>query len=351
MAGMTAMPDQWKAACRKLFVQAGVPEDEADIVAEVLVTTESWGVRSHGLMRVEHYIRCLLSGGIAPSAKLEVEDEGSSWMTINGHGGLGIVISCKATRMAIDKARKNGICIVNVHTSNHFGAAGYYSMMCAKAGMFGLALSNVGRIMAATGSSTKSIGNNPFAYAAPAGKYGAVMLDICMSQVADGKVQIARDLGIPLPDGCILDKEGRPSNDPHDYFQGGTLLPFGGHKGYGLAVMVEILAGVLSGAAIMNPRAWNKDPNKTGTTGHTFLAVDVGKMMPSGRFEARMEELVRQLHASPAAEHAGRVLYPGQLELENEANAREIGIELLDSCVDSLHRAAELVNVELNLTN
>ncbi|MDF2724452.1 MAG: (R)-2-hydroxyacid dehydrogenase [Paenibacillus sp.] len=350
MPNLTVTHEQLKATCKRLFMKAGVPDDEADLVSEVLVTTEGWGVRSHGVMRVEHYIRCLLARGIPPKAELTVESEGPTWAAFDGNGGLGIVVSHRATNKAIELARASGIGIVTVNRSNHFGAAGYYSMMCAEAGMFGMSMSNVGKIMAVTGSSAKSIGNNPFAYAAPAGKHKAVMLDICMSKVADGKVQIARDLGVPLSDGCIIDKHGRPSNDPLDYFNGGTLLPFGEYKGYGFAVLVEILAGVLSGGEIIkNVSAWNKDPNKTGTTGHCFIAMDVSKMMPFMQFEQRMERMVDEILSAPKADDVERILYPGQLEMENAVKSRASGITLLESCVTLLHKAAELVGDELDL--
>jgi len=350
MSELIVYPQVLKNICVKLFKKAGVPDQDANIISEVLVATEMSGVRSHGVMRVEHYIRCILEKGINPRAEIVIEKEGHCWALVNGNGGLGIVISYKAMSLAISKAKEYGVGIVNVNNSHHFGAAGYYSMMCAKKGMIGISMSNGDIIMAVTGSSKKSIGNNPFSYAVPAGKYGAVMLDIAMSKVADGKIQIARNLGKQVPKDSILDANGNPSTDPQDYFNGGTLLPFGDYKGYGLAVMVECLAGVLSNAAITSDvRAWNKDPSRTGNTGHFFMAIDIEKIMPLDVFTSRMETLCERLQSAPKAKNVDRILLPGQLEIENEEKSQTNGIPLLNSCVETLYRTADKLGVDIEL--
>lgn len=339
--------------CAELFEKSGVPREDAEIISEVLLVTEMRGVKSHGLMRVERYVDCLLSGGIKPRADIRIEKDSPSRALMDGGGGPGIVISYRAMNLAIEKAGKTGIGMVCVKNSHHFGAAGYYTMMCAEKNMAGIAMSNADPLMAVTGGASRTIGNNPFSYAVPAGKYGAVMLDIAMSQVADGKIQIAKKLNQRVPEGSFLDSGGRPSTDPDDYFNGGVLLPFGGHKGYGLALMVECLAGVLSGAAVTKEvKAWNEEPGKSGNTGHFFLAVDIEDIMPSEDFKARMVELVEEMLAAPRAENAGRILYPGQLELEREREARAVGaVELEDSCVESLERTAARLGASWKGTN
>jgi LDH2 family malate/lactate/ureidoglycolate dehydrogenase len=350
MSELIIDPQVLKNTCTKLFKKAGVPDRDAHIISEVLVVTEMRGVRSHGVMRLEHYIRCILEKGINPKAEITIERENHCWALVNGNGGLGIVISYKAMNLAISKAKEYGVGVVNVNNSHHFGAAGYYSMMCAKKGMIGISMSNGDIIMAITGGSKKSIGNNPFSFAVPAGKYRAVMLDIAMSKVADGKIQIARALGKPVPEGSILDINGNPSTDPQDYFNGGTLLPFGDYKGYGLAVMVECLAGVLSNAAITSDiRAWNKDPNRTGNTGHFFAAIDIEKIMPLDVFTSRMELLCERLQSSPKAKDVDRILLPGQLEIESEERVKANGIPLLNSCVETLYRTADKLGVDISL--
>lgn len=326
----------------RIFAVLKVPEPDARMVADVLIRTEQWGVRSHGVMRVKRYVECLISGGIRPDAGFTVEKRSGAWAQASANGGLGIPASVRATELAMDLAREHVVGMVNVRMSHHNGAEGYYARMCAERGMIGIVMSTGNPIMAVAGSVERTIGNNPMAYGVPAGKYGEIVLDMAMSAVADGKVQQARALGRQLPPGCFLDAEGRPATDPDAYLNGGVLLPFAAHKGSGLAVMVECLAGILSGAALTQEiDSWNCEAGKCGNTGHCFIAVDISRILPPEIFTGRVEEMIEEFKSSRRAPDAPEIYYPGELEMRRYLRDPE-KVELYPSTLEALREAARM---------
>ena len=331
----------------RIFDVLHVSRDDTKLIADTLIQAEQWGVTSHGLLRVEHYVRCLQSGGILPKADFKVEQQCGGWVRATANGGLGIPASCRATDLVIELAKEHGIGIVNLKESHHNGAEGVYAHKIAKAGMIGMVMSTGNPIMAITGSAEATIGNNPFAYAVPAGKYDTLMMDVAMSAVADGKVQVAKATGKLLDPGCILDKDGNPSVVPDDYLNGGVLLPFGAHKGYGLSVMVECMAGILSGAALTHDiNSWNKTPGHCGNTGHIFIAMDISKMMGVSDYEKSVETMIEQFKSAKKAEGVKEIFYPGELELRRAAEAGE-NVHLLPSTLEKLELAAQYTGITL----
>jgi len=236
-----------------IYKRVGLSDEDADIMTEVLATTEIRGVFSHGFLRTRNYVKALLGGGMKKDADLTVLFDSPSWAMVDGNEALGIPTAYKATKIAIAKAKETGIGIVNVRGSHHCGAVGYYSAMCADEGLFGMCMSNGNPMVAPTGARSTGIGNNPFSYAAPAGKYGKVLYDVAFSAVSDMKILDLRDKGLPMPaDWAIRKEDGQPTTDPNDYCKGKAVLtPIAGHKGYGLALMVEIMGAVMSGANIL----------------------------------------------------------------------------------------------------
>ena len=204
------------------FEKVGVSSDDAKIITEVLLETEMRGVFTHVFMRLERYINCIRSGGIKTDGSYDVFYDSPSWASVDGKDSLGIVISYKAMKLAMEKAKKTGVGIVNVRGSHHFGAAGYYTSMCADNDMVGMSMSNGDILIAATGSGEKTIGNNPFSYAFPADKYGKIVYDIAMSYTSDRKVVQIDKEGKKLPEGWIIDKDGKPTTDHGEYEKGGT---------------------------------------------------------------------------------------------------------------------------------
>ena len=322
-----------------LFEKLGVSRDDAKMVADTLITADQWGVASHGVMRVERYVRCLQSGGILPDAEFTVDQQFGGWVRASGNGGLGIPASCKATELVIRLAKEHGIAIVNLRQSHHNGAEGVYADRIAKAGMIGMVMSTGNPIMAVTGSCEATIGNNPFAYAVPAGKYGTLMMDVAMSAVADGKIRVLKSMGKLLDPGCVLDKNGNPTNVPDEYLDGGVLLPFGAHKGYGLSVMVACMSGIMSGAALTHEiNSWNEIPGHCGNTGHMFMAMDISKMMELSDYIHSVETMIEQFKNAKKAEGVGEIFYPGELE-QRRANQAGDTVSLLESTWQSLEQA------------
>ena len=331
----------------RVLAMLNVSREDAKMIADTLIQAELWGVTSHGILRLEHYVRCLQSGGILPDAEFTVEQQCGSWVRASANGGLGIPASCKATDLVIKLAKEHGVGIVNLKESHHNGAEGVYANAIAREGMIGMVMSTGNPIMAVTGSCEATIGNNPFAYAVPAGKYDTLMMDVAMSAVADGKVQVAKATGKLLDPGCILDKEGKPSVVPDDYLSGGVLLPFGAHKGYGLSVMVECMAGIMSGAALTHDiNSWNKKPGHCGNTGHLFIAMDISKMMSVADYEKSVETMIEQFKAAKKAEGVKEIFFPGELEHRRAAQAGEM-VSLLPSTWEKLELAAQYTGVTL----
>ena len=322
-----------------LFQKLGVSREDAKMVADTLIKADQWGVASHGVMRVERYVKCLQSGGILPDAEFTVEQQFGGWVRASGNGGLGIPASCKATELVIQLAREHGIAIVNLRQSHHNGAEGVYADMIAKEGMIGMVMRTGNPIMAVTGSCEATIGNNPFAYAVPAGKYGTLMMDVAMSAVADGKIRVLKSMGKLLEPGCVLDKNGIPTNVPDEYLDGGVLLPFGAHKGYGLSVMVECMAGIMSGAALTHEiNSWNEIPGHCGNTGHMFMAMDISKMMELDDYIHSVETMIEQFKNAKKADGVSEIFYPGELEQRRAAQAGDT-VSMLESTWQSLETA------------
>lgn len=321
-----------------VFEKAGLKLSDAEIITEVLLETEMRGVFTHGFIRLERYINCIKSGGVKVDGKYTVLFDSPSWASIDGNDNLGIVISYKAMQLAIKKAKLTGVGIVNVKGSHHFGAAGYYTSMCADNGMVGMAMSNGDVLIAATGTAERTIGNNPFSYAFPAGKYGKIVYDIAMSHTSDQKVIRAAKNNQTIPAGWIIDKEGNPTTNPNEYIRGGTLLPFGGYKGYGFSMMVETLGAILSGAAMTkNVHAWNTNPNQGGNTGHFFMALDISKLGNPNDYGKRTEEMIDEIKDAKRAVGVEKVFYPGEIEQDKMKKCIDCGfVEIDDDTMKSI---------------
>lgn len=323
-----------KGDVKRIFENAGVSASDAEMICEVLLDAQMKGITTHGFVRVKKYIGCLESGGIKPQADIEIIVDTPSWALVDGNGGLGIGISCKATELAIEKARKTGVGIVNVRGSHHLGPAGYYAAKCADEGMLGMAMSNGDVLVAATGSCEKTIGNNPFAYAVPAGRYDKILYDVAMSVGSDMKIIQMQNEGKSVPDGWMIDKNGVMSNNPGDYLAGGTLLPFGGYKGYGLALMVESFAAALSGAAMTrNVHAWNSNPDSSGNVGHFFMALDISKICSLEEYIRNIESMISEISSSKLAAGADKIYYPGEKEQIAKAACIKSGTVEVDDAV------------------
>ena len=340
-------PIELKKLCSRIFTAAGIPDHDSRMMAEVLVTADMYGVHSHGVVRSARYIKCIRAGGIQPSGNLKLLSDSGAALQFSAMGGLGIPASVRAVDILIDRAGTHPIAIATVNHSDHFGAAGFYAARGADAGLVMMAMSNTIPLMAAPGGRAKIIGNNPFAYAAPGRNYRRLLFDICMTQVASGKIEIAASEGKTIPEGWILDAAGKPTTDPLDIYHGGIMLPCGRHKGYGLAVMVELLSGVLSlGGILSGVHSWNTVPGQDANTGHCFIALNPRFLGGDALFRSRVDAMIDELKSSPVIP-GERVLYPGELEMEREKDALANGIPLPEASWEELAAAGEMVSVEV----
>lgn len=329
--------------CRAALRICGVSDADAGTVADALVTTDTFGVFTHGTKSLRGYVRRLRAGGLQADAAPQVVAEGPSWAIADGQSAIGMVTSVFAMNTAIRKARAAGVAYVGVRNSCHFGAAGYYVTMATKADMIGMAMANDTPSMAVPGSRTGVLGTNPLAYALPAGRHDPIFLDIASSAVAGGKIRIFQAQGREVPDHWLVDTEGLPTTDPFAYPHAGSLLPFAGHKGYGIAMLIETLAGVLSGAGMMwDVLSWiDADPSQPTQHGAAFLAIDVGAIMPLDTFRKRVDKMIDDVHRAPKAKGAERIFVPGEIEWQKRREALAHGIALPADVLASLRGLAE----------
>jgi LDH2 family malate/lactate/ureidoglycolate dehydrogenase len=329
--------------CRTLLRRCGLNEADARTATDVLVTTDTFGVFTHGVKSLANYARRLHAGGLKPDAVPRVCEEGPSWALVDGQSALAMVTSVFAMNKAIDMAKTSGIAYVGVRNSCHFAAAGYYVNLAAKADMIGLAMANDIPSMVAPGSRKPVMGTNPFAYAVPAGEEDPIFLDIASSAVAGGKIRIFQSLNKKVPDTWLVDTEGIPTTDPFAYPYAGSLQPFAGHKGYGIALMIEALAGLLSGARVRNEIGGWIDSDPTSATGHgaAMIAIDIGQIVPLPAFKQRMDAMIRDIRQTLPAKGVERVYVPGEMEWQKRREALARGVPLPDDARASLRGLAE----------
>jgi len=334
---------QLKAFVLDVLARCDVAAADAETTAEVLVTTDAGGVFTHGTKFLGDYTRRLRAGGLNPRGRPRVEKEGPAWARVNGDRSLGMVTAVFAMNLAMAKAATAGIALVTVHNAYHFGAAGYYAGMAAARGQIGLALANAIPSVSAPGSRGPVLGSNPFAFAAPAAQEGAMVLDISTATVAGGKVMVAAAEGRPVPGNWLIDTQGRPTTDPHLFLQFQAFLtPMAGHKGYGLALMIEILTGALSGGGMREGiGAFTDPPSQPADYSHAFMAINPAVFLGEGVFAARLDGLFAGIRATAAAAGAGSIKIPGEIEAARQKQAVASGIELPPDVIEALRGVAK----------
>ncbi len=333
--------------------RVGTPDDIAADVADVLIAADLRGVSSHGTFRLPVYAALAEASVIATAAR-PARDGGTAvlrrWDAADGWGPhAGRVLMDDA----IERASELGLAASIAHRASHFGIAGWYSMRAASRGFIGMTLTNASPLVAPTRSRERLLGTNPIAVAAPAGRFGMFVLDMATSAVTWGRVLVDDRRGSQLPPGVAMDGEGNPTTSPSNVLRAGALLPLGGteatagYKGYGLAMMVDILTGVLAGASFgsrVTPFSTTRGPSDLG---QLFLAIDP-KALGDDDFETRMEALCEELVAAPLAPDAsGPVLIPGQPEAEMEDEQLRSGVRLETSHHEALVRLGARLGVPL----
>jgi ureidoglycolate dehydrogenase (NAD+) len=340
MAHTKIRPENLEAFCVAAMVQAGLSQDDAELSAKVFVTTDTWGTFTHGTRQIRGLMKNARRGRLVAQARETIADQGPSWAIVDANNGMPPAISYRAVELALAKAKATGMAYVGIRGSSHYGAAGFYANMLAEHGMFGISMCNVEPCMTVPGGKSRILGTNPIAYAAPTGTSRTLMFDVATSAVAATKIFAAKNEGRSIPDTWLVDDDGNPTTDPSQYPEHGAQLPMAGHKGYGLAVFVEILTAVLTGSAMMSQvQSWVADTDAPSNQGHAFLALNVGAMMPPAQFEERMAAMSEEIKSADMA--AGSTIYlPGEMEWQHRERVLVEGLVLPEDVLISLRGLA-----------
>jgi LDH2 family malate/lactate/ureidoglycolate dehydrogenase len=332
----------------RVFMHFDISEAEAHQAADVLAKSDLRGIDSHGVARLHTYFDMLELGRINPKPNIKIVREKSSVATVDGDNGLGLVVGPKANEMAMEKAEKYGSGWVSVCNSNHFGIAGYYPLQALEKDLIGWAMTNSTKLVAPLWGAERMLGTNPIAIAFPGYEEPAVVIDMATSAVAYGKIEIALRKKEEIPKGWIIDKGGQDTIDPRDMIDGGAQLPLGshremgGHKGYALASMVDILCCVLSGAnwgPFAPPFALRQEvpEREVGKgIGHFFGAMQIDGFIDKNDFKKQIDEWIRVFRNTKPAPGTQGPLIPGDPEREAEGIRSKEGIPLIKPVVDDL---------------
>lgn len=344
--------------CREVFCSLRLSEDDAAIAAAVLVTADARGIPSHGVARLPRYVRGLEIGLMRVDAVPEVVRETATSLVVDAHGAMGAPVSVRTMRQVVHKAQTAGAAFGAVRDSNHFGIAGYYAMLALEADLIGIAMTNTAALGVPTFGRNPMFGTNPLAFAAPADEEGAFVLDMATTVVTRGKIELYHREKKQLPEGWAVDAEGHPASDPASvlerltYQGGGGILPLGGlgellggHKGYGLALMVDILCGILSGGAF-GPDIVDV-PGSAARVSHFFGAIRIEAFRDPGEFRRDMDALLRRLRNAPPAKGQDRVYFAGLKEREQEAMCARWGIPLPANVYAQLNELGDAYGVHV----
>lgn len=325
------------------------PDRHAQITAEILTAASLRGVDTHGVGNVTGYVQAIEEGRYTIPQSVTIVTESATTALIDGGNGLGFVAAHRAMELSMEKARQQGVGMATVRNGHHIGMVGYYPLMAVAQDMIGMAVTNASRAMRPLHGARPRLGTNPIAFGAPAGQERPFLLDMATTTVASGKLSLARRLGVPIPAGWAVDEHSNPITDPpaqrnETWAQTplGNRLEQGGHKGYGLAVMVDILAGVLSGGGFSAQLAGGENMSWT-------MAIDIAAFRPLAEFKAMMDAMIQELHATPPEPGANRVLVAGDPEFDIEAERQERGIPLHITQYEAIVATARRVGAAISI--
>jgi LDH2 family malate/lactate/ureidoglycolate dehydrogenase len=357
LAGHKAPPvlvdgEALKAHCVRMLEKLGVGGADASSTADVFCQAELMGEESHGLRLLLHVLGRLKAGGDCAVTDIATVMDRGAVALWDAQRSLGQVTAARAMNLAVKKARAQGIGFVAVRNGNSFTSAKYYPLLAAQAGMIGCAFTNTSRkLMPPPGGATPIIGNNPVAYAAPAGRYGAFVLDMACTAAAVERILQAKERGESIPPGWALDADGNDTTDPKKALESLALLPFGGYKAFGLAMVHEILTSVVAGGALFAGDAKGFLPyDGPMNTSFSMLAIDISAFQPVAEFERRMETMIDAVKSSRRRSPDAKILYPGERSLAELVRRRRDGVPLAASTFANLNEWARDLGVPLLLS-
>ena len=326
---------------RDVFIGVGVPKEDADIIADVLITSDLRGIDSHGVQRLYMYYSRIKEGIYEVNTKIKIIKEGPTTALLDGNCGMGHVIGYKAMKMAIDKAKKYGLGAVAVRNSTHFGIAGYYSLMAIKEGMIGLVCTNARPSSPPTFGVEPMLGTNPLTAGSPTDEDFPFLIDCATSIIQRGKVELYSRLNKPLPDNVVINEKGKTERDPNKILEGlakdkAALLPLGGkgeetsgYKGYGYATLVEVLSAALqNGIYLKDTIGIVENGQKRLKVGHFFLAINIESFIPINSFKETAGNIMRDLRSSKKVPGENRIYTAGEKEFYAERERTKTGIPI-----------------------
>lgn len=339
----------------RFFRHYDVSEEDAKIAAEILIAADLRGVDSHGVIRLDTYYGSRLRKGlIDPSTPLTITNETLSTVSYDAGTGLGQVAGYRAMQHCIEKASQTGVAMATVRNSNHYGIAGYYAMMALPHDMIGISFTNSQPLVAPTYGRSAILGTNPIAVAAPAGRNRPYVLDMATSIVPIGRITVYQKAGKLIPEGWGVNQDGLVTTDPTEVLQGGALMALGGsdimrgYKGYGLALMVDIFSGVLSGSSFGKDVGHPHD-GRPADVGHFFAAINISAFRSLAEFQRDMDVLLDQLKEAPKATGQDRIYIHGEKEFELSEYYEKNGVPLMSEVVKMLKATGDQVGIPFNI--
>ncbi|MFZ5942614.1 MAG: Ldh family oxidoreductase [Bacillota bacterium] len=334
----------------EIIKKAGFPEEDAEIIADSLIQADLNGVSTHGLARLNLYIERAENNALNKTPDLKILNETPSTVLLDADDGMGIVASKKAMDMIIEKARITGIGFASIRNSNHLGALAYVTNYIQKQGLIGFACTNTSPIMAPFGGRSPVLGNNPFSVAIP--YEPPIIFDTALSVTARGNIILADREGKPIPEGWAVNDKGQITTNAKEALLG-AVLPMAQHKGYGMAFLVEVLSGVLTGAQYgVNLGSFvPPDYSKPLGFGHIIMAINIESFMDRKEFDSRLHDLVKMVKESPKAEGVNEIFVPGEIEYRRNSKAQTEGVNLKESTIQLLKDLCSKYNIREDILN
>ncbi len=333
--------------CSDLLQKVNIPPEDADLIAESLVRANLRGVDSHGVARLALYLERLNQKLVTPDPQIAVLQETPAMALLDGDNGSGQVVAVKAMELVMAKARESGVALVGIRNSTHFGATAFFSMKALEQDMIGMVLANSYATVAPWGSRAPYFGTNPLSVAIPAGRELPVVLDMATSVAAWGKIVLAVQKGEPIPMGWAIDADGEVTTDATRALLG-ALVPFGGPKGSGISLVIDVLVGILTGANC-GPNVGDLYNNleRPQNVGQMMGAVDIRRFIDVNEFKSRMDAMIREIKSLPRAKGVNEVFLPGEIEVRNQQRRGKEGIPLPPATVNELQKLSSEYGVSL----
>lgn len=341
--------DRLHTLIHAIFQAAGCPATEAECIAAHLVEANLVGHDSHGVIRVRSYVQWLREGKVLPGRTLQVIFENEAIAVVDGQFGFGQTIGEQAMQLGIEKAKRHGVAVIALRNSGHLGRIGDWPLLAARAGMLSLHFVNTtgaGILVAPHGGTQRRLSANPIAAGIPTAGGPPLIIDLSTCTIAEGKIRVALNKGVPVPENCILDSQGRPTTDPRVFYADppGAILPIAGHKGYNLAVLCEVLAGALTGGGCSNPANADRVLN-----GMLSIILDATSFQPETAFAADIHRFIAWVKSSARVTPDGDILMPGEIEERTRAQRLRDGIDLDDTTWSQLGETARAVGLDENV--